>query len=92
MPATFAEDDLGYEKWLTAHPAGFVVNCDRNPKASYLMLHRSRCHTVSGTPSRGDTWTSGAYIKVCAETVAELEAWAHSATGGALQRCGTCAP
>lgn len=68
------------------------MNCDRNPEASYLMLHRSRCHTISGTPASGITWTSGGYIKVCADTIAELEAWARTATGGGVQRCGSCVP
>ena len=27
VPTTFADDDLDYERWLGAHPAGYVVNC-----------------------------------------------------------------
>ncbi|MGH9029214.1 MAG: hypothetical protein ACRDV4_06315 [Acidimicrobiales bacterium] len=92
VPATFADDDLGYGQWLRAHATGFVVNCERNPKASYLMFHRSPCHTVFGTPATGSTWTAGRYIKVCADTIAELEAWARSATGGGVERCGICVP
>ena len=92
VPATFADDDLGYERWLRIHRAGYVLNCDRNPKASYLMLHRSHYLIISGAPASGSTWTRGGYIKVCADTMAEIEAWARTATGGGVQCCGTCVP
>lgn len=91
MAETFADDDHGYETWLHQHPAGFVLNCDRNPRASHLMLHRSTCHTISGTLSRGSVWTA-ASTKVGADTIGDLEAWALAATGGTPQRCGTCGP
>lgn len=83
MVETFADDDVGYEAWLRAHPGGVVVNCERNPRASYVMLHRASCHTISGTPPSGRSWTTQ-YLKVCADAAGELEAWARVATGGAL--------
>lgn len=92
MATTFADDDAGYEAWLRGHPETFVLNCERNPRATYLVLHRASCHTISGDPSSGATWTAGAYIKVCADTAAELESWAERTAGGLPQRCGTCAP
>lgn len=92
MARTFVDDDLGYETWLRAHPAGYVVNCDRNPRASYLMLHRASCHTIAGMPARGASWTAADDMKVAGDTMAELEAWARAETGGVPQRCGTCAP
>lgn len=91
MPFTFVDDEYGYETWLHAHPGGFVVNCDRNPKANYLMLHRVSCHSISGAPSRGDAWTI-AYMKVCADSPTELEAWARAETGSDVQRCAACVP
>lgn len=92
MALNFVDDDLGYEFWLRGHPTGYVVNCDRNPRASYLMLHRASCHTINGAPARGDTWTAAGYMKVCADTIAELEAWARAETAAVPQRCGSCAP
>ena len=92
MTATFADDDAGYEAWLRDHPRGFVVNCERNPRAAYLMLHRAGCHTISGAPTAGATWTAGGYIKVCADTPGELDLWAQDATSGLPRRCGACAP
>lgn len=91
MPRTFVDDDTGYEQWLREHPSGYVLNCERRPKANYLVLHRARCHTISGTPARGDNWTI-ALMKVVADTAPQLEAWARAETGGGVQRCGTCVP
>lgn len=55
------------------------------------MLHRADCRTITGTPTRGDSWTT-AYQKVCGETVGELDQWARDAPGGEVTRCGTCQP
>ena len=92
MRTTFVDDDLGYELWLRSHSTGFALNCGRRPKSDYLMLHRATCHTVSGSPTRGDTWTTSVYMKVTASSIAELEAWALVETGGQVRRCGSCVP
>lgn len=85
------DDDPGYERWLRDHPSGFVLNCDREPKASYLVLHRASCRTITGTPTRGDNWTT-AFQKVCAPTPAALDRWARDGTGSSPSPCGTCQP
>jgi hypothetical protein len=87
----FLDDDAGYLAWLRTHPRGFVLNCGHPPSASYLMLHCASCHTITGTPTRGGSWTS-AYQKVCAGTARELDQWALVATGGEVTRCGICQP
>lgn len=91
VPLTFVDDEYGYETWLRTHPTGYVLNCDRRPRANYLLLHRATCHTITGTPARGDTWTAD-YMKVAGDTIAELDAWARAETGGVPQRCGSCTP
>ncbi len=87
----FVDDEPGYTAWLGAHPNGYVLNCDRTPRADYVMLHRASCPTISGTPPRGSTWTR-TYRKVCAETANELVVWASTETGGSTQRCHACSP
>ncbi len=87
----FMDDDAGYLTWIRTNPGGSVVNCSREPGAAYLKLHRATCHTISGEPARGSTWTKD-YIKVCAPVVVELAKWAKAKTGGQLQPCGTCHP
>ncbi|WP_309112724.1 hypothetical protein [Saccharothrix sp.] len=86
---TFMDDDAGYERWLAGHPDLFVVNAERTPRPSYLVLHRATCRTIGGTPARGARWTAD-YIKVCGSRV-DLEAFARE-VGGAARACGLCAP
>jgi hypothetical protein len=83
----FVDDDPGYLDWVARHPDGFVINTGRAPTASYLMLHRARCGTITGRPARGTTFT-GDYAKVCGGRD-ELEAFAGQ-VGGDPQPCGLC--
>jgi hypothetical protein len=83
----FVDDDPGYLDWVARHPDGFVVNTGRTPTASYLMLHRAVCGTITGRPAMGSTFT-GDYAKVCGDR-AELEGFARQ-LGGQAQPCGLC--
>ena len=85
----FMDNDKGYVAWLAEHPDGFVLNCDRQPTRSYLILHRPTCGTISGAPARGQSWTVS-YQKVCADTKRELVGWASDI--GVLQPCKLCKP
>jgi hypothetical protein len=92
MPVTeFLDDDDGYTSWLAAHRNGFVVNTSRSPTASYLKLHRTTCHTITGVPTAGSRWTVQ-YIKVCGDRRAELEAWCQRTVGVEPERCPHCHP
>jgi hypothetical protein len=81
----FVDDDDSYLEWLAAHPEGFVINTERSPRAAYVMLHRSSCRTIGGTPIRGGQWTHD-YIKVCGDRN-ELEEFARLDVGGPAQPC-----
>ncbi len=87
----FDHDDVAYLSWLAANPNGFVVNGGRPALASYIVLHRASCGTISGTPARGGTWTI-AYRKLCAPTRTELEGWAGQEVGASPSPCGLCNP
>lgn len=84
---TFRDDDRGYERWLAGNPDLFVVNAERTPRPSYLVLHRATCRPIGGTPARGVRWTAD-YIKVCGSRAA-LESFARD-VGGEAQPCGLC--
>jgi hypothetical protein len=88
----FEDDDAGYLAWVDRNQHGFVVNTTRKPDPRYLYLHRASCGTIRGKPARGERWTTGELIKVCAETRAELDQWAHQIAGGELHPCGLCRP
>ena len=85
----FRDDDAGYRRWAAAHASGWVLNCYRNPTASYLKLHRADCWTVTGSPARGRRWTVD-YIKVCSTDRGAIERWALSEAGGRPQPCSWC--
>jgi hypothetical protein len=70
-----------------ANPDGYFVNCERNPKPNYLVLHRTGCSHFTRNPS--PHWTRN-YIKVCAPDRAELEQWATGTVGGEVTLCPTC--
>jgi hypothetical protein len=86
----FRGNDDGYLEWLAAHPTGYVVNAERNPRPSYLKLHRATCRYISGPPRTAGAWTERQYIKVCATDVVALERWASEAVGGRVDTGCAC--
>jgi Family of unknown function (DUF6308) len=87
----FQDDDVGYLRWLRENPTGVVVNCERQPHAGNLKLHRATCTFISGTPRKGRSWT-GPYVKVCAVNPQDLAVWAEAATGAVPEPCAVCRP
>lgn len=82
----FRGDDAGYVSWLEAHPAGFVINIHKS-----YNFESARFHDVSRYTLRNQRGTlTDPYIKVCADQLAELEAWAITAVRVAIQPCGSC--
>jgi hypothetical protein len=88
----FADADAAYERWLSEQPAGFVLNVLGTPASGVPMLHAATCHTISGTPARGRTWTSADYIKACSLDRHALTRWLAANGTGDAQACGTCSP
>jgi hypothetical protein len=91
MTSWFRDQDDSYLTWVADHPQGYVLNCDLEPSAAYLVLHRASCRTVSGTPANGSSWTSTS-SKACAMTKVDLDKWAQQRTGGTPAPCGLCHP
>lgn len=86
---TFRDDDDAFLRWRAEHPFGWIVNADRQPKASYIVLHR-----VGGCGHLEDlsgelTWTSS-YIKICSDDQFELMEHVRELTGGAPTHCLSC--
>ncbi len=83
----FVNDD-GYLRWLAQNSDGFVVNSNRVPVSSYLILHRASCKWIN-TPDRTN-WTTTGYIKTCSNDLTVLSEWAEQEVGGSLKPCKTC--
>ncbi|MGB0971996.1 MAG: hypothetical protein ACPGVG_13695, partial [Mycobacterium sp.] len=88
----FGDNDTKYLEWLADHSDGYVINILRTLKPAGAKAHRSTCWTVSGQPRHGGTWTEGNYVKVCADHLADLDAWARDKVGQSIPPCGTCRP
>jgi hypothetical protein len=72
---TFIKEDDEYLRWLDENPVGWVVNANRRPVPSYLIVHRATCAHIS-TDER-ENWTTNQYIKICSHEYDELKDWAH---------------
>jgi hypothetical protein len=92
LATVFDHQDEEYLLWIEANSHGYVVNAYRNLHPTYLMLHRAVCTTISGTPARGSTWSNGEFIKICADSLADIENWVNRETRGALRPCRRCNP
>lgn len=79
----FDAGDESYLRWLSENPRGWVMNVNRNPKSSYLKLHRPWCHHISGPRDPG-AYTEREYVKICATRRDDLDEWARRAVGGRL--------
>ena len=86
----FVDDDVSYLRWIAANPNARVLNAARSLAAAPTM-HRATCHTISGTPARGRTWT-GPYVKACAEEASALLRWSEANIGRVPHPCGACGP
>jgi hypothetical protein len=97
MPVEFNSDDEPYLAWLGAHPAGYVLNTERAHSPEYMVLHRANCPSISVLvpPARPGGFTERDYVKVCADSVADLSAWVrlHGRPSGSFsERCPRCNP
>jgi hypothetical protein len=88
----FKDNDRGFRDWRDSHPAGFIVNAQRQPHADYLMLHRASCSHLR-SPNEPRNWTKH-YIKFCSTDVEELNSWASRNVAGfhGLMPCSSCKP
>lgn len=87
----FVDMEAEYRAWVKENPQGYVLNTNRVPSASYLILHRADCWTITGEPTRGEYWTKD-FSKVCGDSIAEIQDWAERGVGGSLQACRLCNP
>jgi hypothetical protein len=86
----FMDDDFGYLQWLRDRPGTFVLDTERRPSRSFVVLHRASCPTIGG-PTKTGGWTTR-MLKVCATTFEELESWSQYEVGVNPTYCPQCKP
>lgn len=72
------DNDAGlYLAWLREHPDGYMLNRRRGKSDNYLVLHRAGCQRVQdyNAMARPGGFTARGYIKVCSDSLAELQQW-----------------
>jgi hypothetical protein len=84
-------DNDAYLRWTTAHPAGYVINIQSGLYSSDARLHRADCRRINGAPPWGDGYI-GLYIKICSDSLADLNACASENVGSTIRPCGRCRP
>lgn len=89
MVEQFKDAESNYLQWLADHPEGYVLNSERRPRSSNLVLHRARCKSISTSWSN---YTTRQYIKTCSDSRDELSAWASREVGGLPRDCTLCKP
>jgi hypothetical protein len=93
----FDGDDEAYLGWLCDHPDGYVLNTWRDPEPEFMVLHKATCGQITAfsNASSSGAFTERAYIKICAENIAHLEAWVkrHGRPDGSFSSiCPACNP
>lgn len=82
-------DDDGYRAWVAKHQGGYVINIQKTFNPTDARLHQANCGTINGDPAQGDVFV-GDYVKVCGFRRTELDKWAVSELGAAVQQCQIC--
>ena len=89
--------DAEYLAWMRNNPGGFVGNFSRGDGSTYCCLHKAGCRHIKEyiRSKRLDCFTTGPYIKVCANSIDEIVSWAKAnrpRMSKALIPCKTCSP
>lgn len=95
MIAIFDNNDSDYSAWLSANPDGYVVNMRHGYSPQYMVLHRSRCQTISPVTSSSETgaFTERGYLKVCSTSLESLRMLSKAfgrADGSFSAECSKC--
>lgn len=89
MVQTFDNDENGYMRWIGNHQSGFVANADRAARMQqYPMIHSARHRVISSDEIGG--FTTGAYIKICSESLNALLAHCRRTYGREPTFCRQC--
>lgn len=86
---SFKDREEDYLQWLAKNPTSYVANIDKaHSFVGYPLVHHASC----GHLTRGENFTTGAYYKVCSDTLEELEEWCLQDHHKSLRYCVVCGP
>lgn len=79
-------DDPHYQRWLDAHPDGYVVNIGRSGSSGHALIHRSTCKWIKELHGQGATFVDQ-WVKWCSPSEAELQSAVTESRGKVAERC-----
>jgi hypothetical protein len=93
----FDNSDDDYLHWLGQNPHSFVINTRRGISPICMVSHHATCKTIStyNKMAKRGGFAERQYIKVGANDVARLRAWARAhgrPDGSFTAECGLCMP
>lgn len=85
----FENDEQGYLRWVARNRSGYVVNAKRlmDRDDDWVVLHKATCGTIQGQPK---VWTSGVYLKVCADSKSLALRWIRRNYNTKAHNCSRC--
>lgn len=90
MVERFENDEDRYLSWAEAHPFGYIMNMGKtDDKPRHPMVHAVR-HAL--WTSNRDSSTRSDYVRVCSESLEELEHWVRENYGRSLSHCRCMLP
>ena len=88
----FLDNEQLSHAWLTQHPEGFVLQCDRQRRS--MIIHRATCairHQPSALPMQPGEFLGQQALQVCSLSAHALRAWAtRQGSQGKPQTCTEC--
>jgi hypothetical protein len=81
--------DDEYRAWLIKNPGGYVINIQRSHNPADARLHDADCTALTGQLDL-DVKLTGQYVKVCGNTLTEVEDWAAKHIGDSVPPCERC--
>jgi len=84
--AEFRDRDADHLSWVAMHRSGYVINIGRSGRGS-AVIHDASCGTITSRAPFTDS-----DMKVCSESLGQLDASAVRQNGIVAQRCGICHP
>ena len=94
MSVIIPKTDEEYQQWIKENLVGFVLNTNKTPTSKYMCLHTNKCFSITELSSSATegAFTKNSYIKVCANSIQDLEKWLTDNDLMLSKECQHCNP
>jgi hypothetical protein len=94
MSVIIPKTDKEYQQWINDNLVGFVINTNKTPSSKYMILHTNKCLSITelSISATDGAFTKNSYIKVCANSIKDLEKWLSDNDLTLSKECQKCNP